>query len=114
MIVWRGYGGMVFAVVFVCALVANFLANIYGGKQYWDNHGWPLAASLGFSAVVLWAIDLRLSKIPQQTLINETTGERVTLVRQHDFFFIRLHWWPLILAFLAALILLSRWSPGSA
>lgn len=112
MIIWRGYGLAIFGVVFGLSLVANLLANAFGGHDYWDTHGWPLAASLAVDALVFLTIDRILSERESRLRIDETPGNRSTPPVKHDLFFIGFRWWALILAVLAALIVLSHWSPG--
>lgn len=112
MFLWRGYGPVVIGIVFACSLAANLLANFIGGPTYWNTHGWPIAASFGVDAVIVWFLDLSLAKKRPRTLVDEATGERFNLYRRHDLFFLRIRWWALIFAGLAVLILLTRWSPG--
>jgi hypothetical protein len=112
MLIWRGYGAVVPGVVIVSALAANLIANVEGGPNYWDAHGWPLAASFLVDAGVLWLIDDALSKTPPRVLIDESTKERVEINKRHDFFFLRIRWWALLLAVLGLWISHSGWSPG--
>jgi len=112
MFVWRGYGATVAIVGVASALTANLIADKVGGPHYWDTHGWPLAASFFVDGVVLWAIDDALARKPARILVDEATGERVAINKYHDFFFIRIRWWALILASLGVAILLTGWSPG--
>ena len=112
MFIWRGYGAAVIGVVFASALTANIIADKIGGPNYWDTHGWPLAASLFIDGLVLWAIDDALARKPARILVDESTGERIAVNKQHDFFFIRIRWWALILTSLGVAVLATGWAPG--
>ena len=113
MFIWRGYGAAVFGAAFASALAVNLIANITGGPGYWDKHGWPIAISLFMAAIVLWRLDIALAEQPARTLVDEATGERVTIAKQHDFFFLRIRWWALIFVGLGVLVLVTGWVPGS-
>ncbi|HWY26659.1 MAG TPA: hypothetical protein VNY97_01915 [Candidatus Angelobacter sp.] len=112
MFFWRGKGVLVIVVAFGSSLVANLLADHFGGPGYWDRHGWPMAAAFGVAAMLLWSIDSLFLDTPPRILTDQNTGERVTLVARNDFFFISIRSWSLILAGLGLLILVTRWSPG--
>jgi hypothetical protein len=111
--IWRGYGALLIGVVFASSLAANLIANLAGGAHYWDTHGWPIAATFGVDAIVLWLADIFLEKRQQpRTLIDEATGERFIVNRRHEFLFLRIRWWAFIFLGLGFWVLLSGWSPG--
>src|SRR4051794_22056437 len=112
MIIWRGWGILVFIAVFSCSLAANVVANSVGGKGYWETHGWPLACALLVAAAIIWPASVLLGKEAGRVVVDERTRQRLVLRRAHDFFFIRLKWWTVILASLALLILVTQWAPG--
>jgi hypothetical protein len=112
MIIWRGWGALVFFIIFIVSLAANFVANILGGNGYWNTHGWPLASALIIAGGLIWIIDLYLFKKPGRVLVDEKTGERVTLANNNDFFFIPMKWWGPISAAADILILATNWVPG--
>ena len=112
MIIWRGWGIIVFFVVFASSLVAQVLTNtLTGSGAYWKEHGWPFACALACSGAVIWLIDQRLSRGRDRTLVDVQTGERVVIRRAHDFFFLRLRWWGVICVVLSVMLLFSGWSP---
>ena len=100
MIVWRGWGVLVIVIVFACSLAANFLSNAIAGKAYWDSRFWPLALAMVLAGGLIWIAGMILSQRPARNLVDEKTGERVTLAGTHDFFFLRMKWWGPIVAVL--------------
>jgi hypothetical protein len=92
MVIWRGWGALVLVIVFLVSLIANFAANILGGNQYWNTNAWPLANALIIAGGIIWMTDLYFSRRPGRVLVDEKTGERVTLVNKNDFFFIPMKW----------------------
>jgi hypothetical protein len=112
MIIYRGYGLAIFGVIFGSALVADLLASTLGGPNYWDTHGWPMAASLAVDSLVLLSIDRIMSDKQARIPITELPAKSPGPPRRHDLFFLSFRWWALILAGLAILILLFHWSRG--
>jgi len=112
MIVYRGYGIAIVGIILGSALIANLLVNAFAGHNYWDTHGWPLAAALAFDALVLLTIDRVMSDRQARIPISELPAKTSRPRRRHDLFYIGFRWWALILAGLAVLILLFHWVPG--
>lgn len=112
MFIWRGWGILVLLIVFLSSLAGNLLCNLLGGKGYWELHSWPFASALLVAGGLIWAVDSYLSKKPERTLVDEKTGQRVTLVHKNDFFFIRMRWWGLISAAAGVLIFITNTVPG--
>lgn len=105
MIIWQGFGIMVFVIVFACSLVANLITNAVVGPGYYDSHKWPLAVSLMVSAAVCWFYAQYLGRRPGRVVIDKQTGKEFTINRKHALFFIpMLYWAPILLV--AALVLL--------
>jgi hypothetical protein len=114
MIIWSGMGFLVAVFVFGCSLIANLITNhLSGGDQYWEQHRWPLGASLLASAALCGMVGAALRRKRGRILIDQATGQEVRLGGgNHSLFFVPMHWWGPVLAVLGvALIgvdLLSR------
>jgi hypothetical protein len=105
MIIWQGFGFMVFVIVFGCSLIANLIFDAEAGHGYYDHHKWPFAVSLTVSAGLCWFYAKYLGKRPGRVVIDKQTGKEFTIGRRHTLFFIPvLYWAPILLA--CSLILL--------
>ena len=77
MIVYRGYGIAIVGIILGSALIANLLVNAFAGHNYWDTHGWPLAAALAFDALV--PINDRQSHVRQTGTNSDQRASREDL-----------------------------------
>jgi hypothetical protein len=103
-IIWSGWGFMVFLIVFAASLLAeSSVESALHDQNYYQSHGWPLAVALIASAVVTWFLGSFLNRQPERTVIDKETGREEILrgVNRHRFFFIPMQNWGLILAALA-------------
>ena len=65
MIIYRGFGWLVFVIIIGCALGANLLCDSQLGAKYWDAHKWPLAAALAVAGVLFAAARPRAQEPPE-------------------------------------------------
>ena len=105
LIIWRGLGFLVLFITAACALVANLVANKFGGEDFFQKHSWPLAAAIFAAAVVSFFLGRKLNK-PARKDANPRRPWT------HDLFFVRMETWayPLIAAALA--VMGTGWKPG--
>ena len=88
MIIWSGWGFLVFLIVFVVSWLAECsVESSLHDQSYYQSHGWPLAAALICSAVVTWYLG---------SFLNRQLGRN-----EHRFFFIPMQYWAPILTVLA-------------
>ncbi len=96
MIIWSGWGFLVFLIVFAVSLLAElFVESSLHDQRYYQSHGWPLAAALLCSAVVTWYLGSFLNRQPGRTGIDR-------------FFFIPMQYWAPILTVLAIVSFVLR------
>ena len=107
MIIWRGSGFLVLAIVFACSLAANFLAVRLGGEGFWNKNGWPFATALATAAVVLWFLGRRMNKPARKDSDPRRSWT-------HDFFFVRMEWWAFPLVAVAIGVFVTGWKPGNS
>jgi hypothetical protein len=101
-----GKGWLVFAIVFCFSLGANLICDYAAGNRtYWNNHKWPFAISLLVSSPVCWIVGKRLTSRSVRVLVDQETGEKVTVRPDHAYFLIPIHWWGPLLAAIAIIIL---------
>ena len=110
--IWRGWGILVVIIVFVCSMCMNMAMLSLRGKGYWEAHAWPFACALIIAAALIFLLDRYCFNTPARTLVDEATGQRVAFKARHDFFFIPMKWWSVILCAIAALLLFADVSPG--
>jgi hypothetical protein len=104
-IIWRGLGFLVVVVVLGLLLLAQTMAEHFSGnKQYWQEHGWPVAASLLASGMICWLLGSA-----RDGAVSESDHKMPT---RDSLFFIRLRWWGPILIALAVAYLASGQTPG--
>jgi hypothetical protein len=75
----RGPIARSFTIVCGCSLVANLLTNaVSGGKDYWENHAWPLALALLTAAPLIeWyrtSVARRAGPMPDPDSVDKVRG----------------------------------------
>jgi hypothetical protein len=96
MIIWSGWGFLVFLIVFALSLLTELsVESSLRDESYYQSHGWPLAAALLCSAVVTWYLGSILNRQPGRTGIDR-------------FFFLPMRYWAPILSVLAIVSLALR------
>ena len=112
MLIWSGSGILVLVIVGVCVFFSNiFTGQLAADPDYFDLHGWPMGAGILAAAVICWFLGRHLRASGAQTLIDPNTRQPVTFYRRHTLFFIPMHWWGLILAFIALPMLGTHKTP---
>jgi hypothetical protein len=108
MLIHRGLGYLVFVIVFVVSLAANFLFNAVYGDRYYDNHKWPLVFSLMISANIIWVLGRHLRKRSDRIVIDKQTGKEMVINEStHDLFFIRMEYWSPIIVVIGLIYLFT-------
>lgn len=97
MIIWSGLGFLVFVFVFTSSLLFQLITNYLLGKDYWEQHKWPLGLSLLVAAAASWYLGNFLGGRKSRVLIDKQTGKEVVLRNKHALFFIDMKWWGPIL-----------------
>jgi hypothetical protein len=106
-IIWRGLGFLVLAVVLGCCLLGNLIFDAFEGDGYFDRHRWPLALSLIISAAVCWTLGnfLQSWSIAKD---KKPGDESPGTWPRHTLFFIPMHYWAPILLVIALYQVLVR------
>jgi len=99
MIIWSGYGFVVFIVVFLDSLFAEMISeSITNDENYYQANLIPLGCSLLVSAIVVKIIsDFLIRRNMKKVSSDEKT---VSIGKEHRLFFIPLFYWSLILMIL--------------
>jgi hypothetical protein len=67
------------------------------GKGYTDQHHWIWGFSMIVSSAVIWFLGIKLTG-PGRVLVDQQTGQVVTLRKKHTFFWIPMQYCAIILA----------------
>src|SRR5215212_5915122 len=103
----RGVGFLVLVLGAACGAGAYVLANKFGGPNYFQNHGWPLAAAIFAWAVMSFFFGRMLNKPAR----SDANPQRPWT---HDFLFLRMETWAYPLAAAALAVFLTGWKPGDS
>lgn len=97
--IWRGIGWLVILIVFLVSLFGELLTEdiIFKDENYYQQHTWPFSLSLTFSAAIVWYLGKKVFPPTERKLIDQETGQEVIFKDSHDFFFIRMEYWGIIL-----------------
>lgn len=109
MVIWNGKGYLVAVAVFIAALGAEYLSESYfADPNYYQAHGWPLAAALCAAGVLSWFLGSYLRGKGSRTVIDKATGQELTIGGDDALFFIPVRYWGAILAAAAVAVLAYR------
>jgi hypothetical protein len=99
MIIWNGKGYLVAVITFLLLVAAEFGSEaIFADDRYYQTHGWPLAAAMLISAVVMWFLGTYLHRSGGRVVIDKETGREMTLGGNDTLFFIPVRFWAPIFA----------------
>jgi hypothetical protein len=99
MIIWNGKGYLVALITFALLVAAEYGSEaVFADDRYYQAHGWPLAAAMLVSAVVMWFLGSYLHKAGGRVVIDKATGREMTLGGDDTLFFIPVRFWAPILA----------------
>ncbi len=109
MLIWNGKGYLIAVAAFISALGAEYLSESYFADQnYYQAHGWPLAAALLAAGIISWFLGSYLHAKGSRTVIDKATGQEMTVGGDDALFFVPMRYWGPILAVTAAAVLVYR------
>lgn len=103
LIIWRGLGILIPAIVFGFMLVANMLCNAQFGSDYWKRHNWPVGLAL-FAAAITCILCGRYFEGHRRRVEKEHKPGGFLPIR-NDMFFINYIWWGVIILIISLLVL---------
>jgi len=102
MLIWSGFGFLVFvAVVFWIMMDYYLVVTVTGSDAYFDAHTWHYGVALIIAAVCCWFVGQYFHKRPAKVLLDPQTGKEVVLRHSHTFFFVPIRWWGPVLGIIA-------------
>lgn len=106
MFIWQGRGGYVLLITFLTLLATNYIADFYGGEGYWESNNWVLGCGLVISGLFVHLLYLKSDHTPR-VLVDESTGERLSLVPEHSLWWIPMKFWSIVLSLFGVLAFLK-------
>lgn len=111
MITWTGRGYLVFLIVLVCSLIANYIFDAVFGPGYYAGNKSLIAVSLIVSGVICWPLGKYLRKRADRVLIDKQTGEEVVINQsRHTFMWIPMDWWGQFFVASALVLLVTEFA----
>lgn len=110
MIIWSGYGFLVFVIVFINSLIANFITDyVTKDESFYDRNLLPLGISFLISALTIKFLSDYFNKKKSQ---NKGTYvfDKVTISKGNEnrLFFIPFTYWTYIMATLGLAVILYQ------
>jgi hypothetical protein len=97
MIIWSGYGFIVFIIVLIDSLIAELLSNaISNDERFYEKNLTPLGCSFIFSAIIIMLLSKYFSKKKSE---NKGTRifDKITIAKESNLFFIPFNYWSYIM-----------------
>jgi hypothetical protein len=105
MIIWRGWGILVFIFVMSALVASELLSRIYLAPDYAKQHHWPMAAALAVAGLASWIVG---------GIVNRDDGSG-GYGHLHHLYFISMQWWGgLLLLFAGVMFLVGIANPDKA
>jgi hypothetical protein len=97
MIVWRGWGIVVVVLSGAALLLTQLAGDAILGAGFYTAHRWPRFVGLALAAGLVWLFSRILDARPGRVVIDQETGEQLTLRGGDHLFFVPLRFWPPLL-----------------
>ena len=89
MIIWKGRGFVIAFVAFFCLLVTEWSVEyLLADTAYYQEHGWPKLVGFWLAAIITYALSLTVLKTQERIVVDQKSGEKITLRDNHTLFFI--------------------------
>ena len=99
MIIWRGWGILVFIFLMVALVGSEWITRAHFGPDYTRQHHWPLAAALAAAALATWIVGSIVNR-------HEAGDEHGGYGHLHHLYFVPMQWWGGFLALAAVVVYL--------
>jgi len=100
MIVWSGRGILIVLVF----LVSGLVFTPFFPKEDW---GYVFAFSSFVTAAFSWFLGILWNNVEARIMIDEKTGQKIILKRNHSLFFIKMQYWGVIFSIIGIIILFN-------
>lgn len=104
MIIWKGYGFLVFIVTLICIFL---FGTIFSKAGMNDDYG--AGVGLIVAGIISWFLGKKFNNPEKaQVFIEKSTGREVTHSPSHSLFFIKMQHWGIILPILGLVVLVYQ------
>lgn len=110
MLIWRGWGILVFVLGLAPALLVQLAGDAVLGQGYYVAHRWPKFVALALGAGLVWLLARVLAGRPARVLVDKATGEEVTVSGGDHLLFVPVRFWPPVILLFG--IWLGLFGPG--
>jgi len=69
---------------------------MYPGGNFYGDNLWPQSVAFGIAGLIIGAIGWFLNN-RSKTMVQTEDGEEIEIKSPHDFFYVPMHYWGLIL-----------------
>jgi hypothetical protein len=98
MIIWSGYGYLVFLIVFLCSLCTELISeSLAGDEKYYQTNLIPLGCSLIISGILIKMLSDYLKRKANLAEKKIPSSRTKMAVKSHNLFFIPMAYWTYIL-----------------
>jgi len=96
MVIWRGWGilALIIPVLVWFALTQIFFSAV-SEDTFKGYYKFVSAFSILIGALAVWFAGKKLNSTEARTLVDEKTGEKVLLKKEHSLFFIKMEYWAI-------------------
>jgi hypothetical protein len=108
MIIWKGWGILVpLITAFLVVITLILFESLMAPETFTKYSNYIMSFGGGLSALAVWVLGKKLNSGAERTLLDETSGEKVTIKANHSLFFINFEYWAIPLALLSAMFIFS-------
>ena len=100
MIIWRGYGWVVAAIIAASLLIVNLSLDYIVNDTFYETHVWPKALALAISSVIIGYVGYILN-LKNREEVDDANLKNETPSSLHTFFFIPIQYWSVIIPLIA-------------
>lgn len=94
MIIWQGWGILVFVVYLLVSLFVEFSAGfIFDNPNYYEENPYTKIIAGLITALIIHFVSNYLNSKPGQVVIDKETGEELELKNAHSLLFIPIEYW---------------------
>jgi len=108
MLVWKGWGFLVFLIPLFCSLLIQFILDSNFGDGFYKSTSWTMPLVFIFSAVPTCILGYKLNNKAGRIVVDIETNERIELKEKHSFFWIPMQYWAVIIIGISAWMYLAN------